>query len=77
MKQTKRTNEFIFNNQKSDLFNSDLLESSHYDEYDKEEYGKYISNHGKLPSNNLKPHDSKERLMKDLMPNNYDPSNFF
>lgn len=60
-------------NQRSDLFNSDLLESSHYEEYDREEYGRYLNSQGN--KNNLKNFDSKERLKKDLMPNTYDQSN--
>lgn len=73
VKQSKRNNEMNFNNnQRSDLFNSDLLESSHYDEYEREDYGRYISSQSK--QNQLKPFDSKERLKKDLMPNNYDSS---
>ena len=53
-------------NQRSDLFNSDLLESSNYDEYEREEYGKYNNSQGK--QNSLKGFDSKERLKNDLMP---------
>jgi len=59
----------LYNNQRSDLFNSDLLDSSHYDDYDREDYGRYTNSQGK---NTLKPFDSKERLKKDLMPNNYE-----
>ena len=73
VKQPKRVNEMNLPNQRSDLFNSDLLESSNYDEYDKEEYGRYNNSQGKQHS--LKLFDSKERLKNDLMPsNNYEQS---
>lgn len=42
------------------------MESSHFDEFEREEYGLRVNTQGK---NSFK-HDSKERLKNDLMPNN-------
>jgi len=48
-----------------------LLESSHLDEFEREEYGARVNTQGKNSFKN----DSKERLKNDLMPHNYDQSN--
>ena len=56
-------------NQRSDLFNSDLLESlSHYDDYDREEYRRGYNN--SQTKHSKKAFDTKEFLKNDLILNN-------
>lgn len=49
---------------------NDFLESSHFDDFEKEEYGARLNTQEKKSFKN----DSKERLKNDLMPNNFDQS---
>jgi len=50
--------------------NSELAESSQFDEFEKEEYAVRVNTQGKNSFKN----DSKERLKNDLMPNNFEQS---
>lgn len=74
-KSNKRSNEINNPNQnyKNNLLSSELLESSHFDEFEKEELGARLNTQGK---NSFKI-DSKDRLKNDLMPNNFDQSTHF
>jgi len=71
-KQNKRMNEVSNQNHnfKNNILNSDFLESSQLEEFEREEYPGRVNTQGK---NSIK-NDSKERLKNDLMPNNYDQS---
>lgn len=55
----------------NNIFNSELLESSHFEEFERDELGGRMltqkSNYNKI--------DSKEKLKYDLMPTNFDQSN--
>lgn len=54
----------------NNLLNSELLESSHFEEIEREEYVARVNTQGKNSFKN----DSKERLKNDLMPNNFEQS---